>query len=320
VSPPTASPPAPTHQALATPDNRAPHPDLRSSQDEHLLDYDSTTPPRSRTTPCHTQEKDNDIVGRQLSYREVLSSPPILPRRPTASAMESCHSVGVPPPPQKPKLLSILVHPKGVTKQPPSRTCDGRPGPSPMKSLRSEAASSKEEAATATHSGWQTVRHRKWRPKLPARQDHEHQQTPTRIGQRATEQLRQHGSRSWADTFKKKTTDHCFRCLASDHRVVVCRDLARCILCLKTGLLGRHFRHPAPKSVATTRPTLSSTIQATSDPSGRVVSMAGHHLSITDQATSDPCIDKVEACVTFTPTMLAIENDYHSRGLIIVLV
>jgi hypothetical protein len=62
------------------------------------------------------------------------------------------------------------------------------------------------------------------------------------IGQHAETQLRKHRSQALSEVFKKRTAGRCFRCLASDHQVVTCRDPARCFRYLRSGHLARHCR------------------------------------------------------------------------------
>jgi hypothetical protein len=48
-----------------------------------------------------------------------------------------------------------------------------------------------------------------------------------------------------------------------------------------------------------------------------------HHFALEEHprpGSSSSWADRVDACIAFTPEMLALENDYHSQGLIAVAI
>lgn len=55
---------------------------------------------------------------------------------------------------------------------------------------------------------------------------------------------------SFLSLLKERTYGHCFRCLASDHKLQQCRDPIRCVRCLRSGHHTRHYRSTAPQSTS----------------------------------------------------------------------
>jgi hypothetical protein len=210
----------------------------------------SSIPNSSNRTKGNRQAQEPDAAGsgsaaRRLSYREVLlllchhSSP-----QQSGEAMDVSAEAPIPPP--QPKVCSILVRPDVATSQARVLNSTGDSVAVCKKESGAACAAPKEAAANATDRGWQEVRRRVWRKKLPnparppSHQAHGHLPRPAGVGKRLQQELSKHRPESWDAILKKRFQGRCFRCFARDHCAVDCRDLLRCLRCLRSGHHARH--------------------------------------------------------------------------------
>jgi hypothetical protein len=239
-------PPSPTQPALSSPapsrpTSTPPHPlsspSTTFSLDEQLLDYSATPSPRSSSATREICQEDVDIgaPAKKLSYIDVLLSPfqvleaPNLPK-PTP---EDDESAAAPSQPCRHKLLSTLLNP--AKQASPSRAEVRNTATLPMKVSRHGEMLVKKGSSGGSIHGWQVVRHKVWRKKLPLhgqqrqprRPVHERLQWPAADGQRTGPSSDAQGSQQLASLFKKRVAGRCFQCLATGHRVAVCRDPAK---------------------------------------------------------------------------------------------
>uniref|UniRef100_A0A0A8ZQR4 Uncharacterized protein n=1 Tax=Arundo donax TaxID=35708 RepID=A0A0A8ZQR4_ARUDO len=112
----------------------------------------------------------------------------------------------------------------------------------------------KEKGQDEHDGAWQTVRGQYWwrkqRPSVQSRL--EARREPSRRLQSIHGRLRKISTLDLQELFKRKAEGRCFRCLASNHRVALCRDPLCCIVCLKYDQRARHCRAASASALTST--------------------------------------------------------------------
>jgi hypothetical protein len=181
----------------------------------------------------------------------------------------------------------------------------------------------KKDPAVNHNHGWQEVRHKVWRKKtvdqpLQTRHSiHGCLQFPATVGKRAREETTQRSQPQWGQIFKQHTVGHCFHCLGFDHRVADCCDSLKCFRCFR-------FGHRAQNcSPSTTCVTIATPQSSTNYPSTIASTMLPNRLAMPDlnrSGSPSKQTERVTACVTISPYMLAMDNAYHVRNLIAITI
>jgi hypothetical protein len=118
------------------------------------------------------------------------------------------------------------------------------------------------------------------------------------------------------------------RRLTKDHHATDCRDTMKCVLCFGSGHRARHCHSSTcDKASTTTSPQLQqppATIAKLVRPTHPTPpAMTSHHFLLRDSAMPGlptQRLDKAEVVVKYTAELVAVENDYHSRGVTDILI
>ncbi|CAL4964633.1 unnamed protein product [Urochloa decumbens] len=132
----------------------------------------------------------------------------------------------------------------------------------------------------------------------------------SRLGERVDEGRPNNG---FLQLLKEKAVGRCFNCFARDHRIAVCRDPPRCVLCSRSG----HKARLCPSQIHRITPTTPSAWKSQKVDNAGQASVDALPMAL---IPGDPSMrpSRVAACAARTAELREAERDLMLRGLIAV--